>query len=136
MSHISRLQLVVQDEECLKKAIEDLGYTVLDGYFYNYGGSKATTYNGQDVVCGIDTGQGSRRFGFVREKDGSIRLVGDSYNTGLNVSDMQKRIGCRYALHLSAKQLRKQGFTSLGMPQYGGHKKAKGKVTMEFVKSF
>jgi hypothetical protein len=113
---MTRLDLVLTDLDCLKKAIEDLGFTVTDT-IVDYNSRTLTTYNGEEVVCGIRTSGGKQRFGFTKQKDGSFRMVGDSYGTGLNTATLQKQLNGRYVLHKSAKELRKKGFTNIRIPK-------------------
>jgi biotin operon repressor len=116
MSHMTKLELVINDDSCIKKAIEDLGYEVTKDVI-DYYGKRQTSISGSPVVCGMKMPNGTQRFGFIKEKGGQMRLVGDSSGSGVSSATLQKQLGARYALHKSAKELRKRGFTVMSLPK-------------------
>jgi len=116
MSHMTKLDLKIMDEDSLKKALNDLGCEVTN-QVTDYYGSTTQSIGGRPVAFGFKHPKAStNRLGFVKNDDGSLQMAGDTYGTGIPIDQFQTQLGGRYALHYSAKMLRRQGFNIVKMP--------------------
>lgn len=115
MSHIAKFQLSLTDEQRLRTALSAIGCTITEGHFINGyrnmnqgagrtidAQGRVTQWDGKPVVFGFSIqtqGYNSRTetvYGFTRDADGSLCLVGDSYGTGLGTEIVQQAIENSY----------------------------------------
>ena len=99
MSHIAKYTLSITNAEALKHALKSLGCEIFEGKMKNYYGDwitevDNTSYSrdmiGKKIEFGFSITRNGRqidRFGIVKDEDGNMNLVGDSY--GMGISDRE-----------------------------------------------
>jgi hypothetical protein len=117
VSHIAKYNLSLTDERRLRTALAALGCSITEGHFINGYRSmnqgagrtvdaqgRCTQWDGKPVVFGFSvrsqgySGRGTEQtvFGFTRDTDGSLCLVGDDYGLGLGNQMIQQAIENSY----------------------------------------
>lgn len=103
MSHFSKIKIDIRDEECLLKALDDLGYRYqLGGEIRGFGGQRMRV----DVAI---PQEGGYDIGFIREGE-EFRMVADLWGLEVNKDEFLKQVKQRYAYHVVLKQAKTQGF--------------------------
>jgi hypothetical protein len=118
VSHIAAFRLKVDNINRLRLALDMLGCTIHEGKMKNYGGSWITSQSGKEVVLGFGikakTGNYTYdRFGFVKEKDETLALVGDTYGIGRSQEEISGAIENAYinaAVEEAYSDMRMMGF--------------------------
>ncbi len=104
MSHFSKIKAEIRDEECLLKALEDLGYPYQrDATIRGFGGQSMRV----DVAV---PQEGGYDIGFLREGE-EFQMVADLWGLKVNKEEFLQRVQQRHAYHVVLKQAQTQGFT-------------------------
>jgi len=104
MSHFSKIETQLVDEECLKKALEDLGCAFeAGGQVRGYGGQKTRA----DLVIRQEAGYD---IGFVRAGD-RYEMVADLWGLKMDKDEFLQRVVQRYAYHAVMEQAATESFT-------------------------
>lgn len=110
MSHFSKIQTELRDEERLREALDDLGLA------YELGG-KVGGFAGQQAEADIVIRQqGGYDIGFVREGD-EYRMVADLWGLKVDKDEFLQQVVQRYAYRTVLAQARTEGFTVVGEEQ-------------------
>ncbi len=103
MSHFSKIKVEIRDEECLLRALEDLGYRYQrNGEIRGFGGQRMRV----DVAI---PQEGGYDIGFLREGE-EFRMVADLWGLKVDKDEFLQRVKQRYAYHVVLKQAKTQGF--------------------------
>ncbi|MBN1954050.1 MAG: DUF1257 domain-containing protein [Anaerolineae bacterium] len=105
MSHFSRIRTQMVEKEYLKRALEDLGYTVEEGAVAarGYGGRRAQVEMRISPRRGYDIG--------FRRSGGAYEIVADWWGVrGVNRKKLLQQLTQRYAYHAARAKLEEQGF--------------------------
>ncbi len=104
MSHFSKIKAEIRDEECLLRALEDLGYR------YQRGG-EIRGFSGQRMRVDVAIPQeGGYDIGSLREGE-EFRMVADLWGLKVDKDEFLQRVQQRYAYHVVLKQAKTQGFS-------------------------
>lgn len=104
MSHFSKIKVEIHDEECLLKALEDLGYRYQrNAEIRGFGGKRMRV----DIAL---PQEGGYDIGFLREGK-EFRMVADLWGLKVDKDEFLKQVKQRYAYHVVLKQAKTQGFT-------------------------
>ena len=102
MSHFTRIRTQLHDLDAVRRALEDLGYTVGEGSARGFGSQQVAA----DLVVRLD---GSFDIGFQKTKSG-IEMVADFWGIRINREEFLQQITQRYAHITVLDQAEKQGF--------------------------
>lgn len=104
MSHFSKIETELTDEECLKKALADLGYRVeLGGQIRGYHDQRTKA----DLVI---RQEGGYDIGFLLQ-DGQFQMVADLWGLKVDKDEFLQRVKQRYAYHTVLDQAAAEQFT-------------------------
>jgi len=104
MSHFTRVQTKLRNIETVKRAVEDLGYDVVEGgKVRGYGNDRANA----DLVIRL---KGGYDVGFTQNKDGEVMMVADLWGLKIDRTSFLGQITQRYAYHTVVEQAASQGF--------------------------
>ncbi len=108
MSHITIVSdIAITDLDILEEAANRLGYHMKKGTSIRYHGGTQNTAEYIIEVPGTDW-----NIGVVKQKDGSYKLVGDTYgDRGRKVAEAVKKIAQLYTAEATASAARKQGYS-------------------------
>ncbi len=110
MSHFTQIKTRITDFDCLKIALEDMGYS------YKEGEVKVKGWRGkwEKVELSVNTG-GPYGIGFRKNDEGFYEIVADWWGvqtrTGLSQHRFIDRLNQKYAYHKVLTEVRKKGFT-------------------------
>lgn len=137
MSHQVKLaELVFEDLDLLKKAIQDEGLTITDDmYGYGLNWRKGQNYTGlgkkQTLEFGISAEGAQSKCGIVCNEDGTYELVGDTWGVRYKTGSLEVLGSClsqRYRLGQVRKVASAQGWNVVEAPTellgYGTSEKA------------
>jgi len=103
MSHFSKIKVKIHDEECLLKALDDLGYR------YECGG-EIRGFGGRRMRVDIAIPQeGGYDICFLREGE-EFQMVADLWGLKVDKDEFIQQVNQRYAYHVVLKQAKTQGF--------------------------
>lgn len=109
MSHFTRVQTQITDLVCLKKSLDELGYT--------YSTEKKVVRGWQGVSKNADLVVNTRsEFDIgIRKKGKTYEIFADWWGvetkTGLTEKEFIQKLTARYAYHKVIKEVKKKGFT-------------------------
>jgi hypothetical protein len=110
MSHFTQIQTKITDLDCLKTALESMGYTFREGEV------KVKGWRGraEKVELVVNTG-GPYGIGFKKNEEGYYEIVADWWGvqsrTGISQRKFVDRLNQRYAYHKVLTEVRNKGFT-------------------------
>ena len=102
MSHFTRVRTQLHHLDTVRRALEDLGYTVGKGDVRGFGDQHVVA----DLVVRVD---GSHDIGF-RQTRGSVEMVADFWEMNINQQEFLQKVTQRYAHLTVLDQAAKQGF--------------------------
>jgi hypothetical protein len=110
MSHFTKINTKITDLECLKLALEDLGYT------YREGGVRVKGWRGLSEVADVVVETGTPyNIGLRKTTQGVYEIVADWWGvetrTGIVQGKFLKELNQRYAYNKVLTEVRKQGFS-------------------------
>ena len=104
MSHFTKIKVDIRDEDCLLKALEDLGYGyVRDAEIRGFGGQKMRVDIALPQEGGYDIG--------FRRRDEGFEMVADLWGLKVDKDELLHKVQQRYAYHMVLTQAKTQGFT-------------------------
>lgn len=110
MSHFTKINTKITDLECLKLALEDLGYT------YREGGVRVKGWRGltEDADLVVETGT-PYNIGLRKTPQGAYEIVADWWGvetrTGIMQAKFLRELNQRYAYNKVLSEVKKQGFS-------------------------
>ena len=110
MSHFTKINTKITDVECLKLALEDLGYT------YREGKVRVRGWRGlsEEVDLVVETGT-PYNIGLRKTPQGVYEIVADWWGvetrTGIAQARFLRELNQRYAYHKVLTEVKKQGFS-------------------------
>ncbi|MFQ6111965.1 MAG: DUF1257 domain-containing protein [Nitrospinota bacterium] len=110
MSHFTQIQTKITDLNCLKTALEDIGFS------YREGDIKVKGWRGKTEKVELVVNTGSMYgIGFKRNEDGFYEVVADWWGvqsrTGIKQRTFINRLNQRYAYHKVLTEAKNKGFT-------------------------
>jgi hypothetical protein len=102
MSHFTRVRTQLHDLETVRRALEDLGYSVVEGSARGYGDQRAAA----DLVVQMNE---NYDVGFQKTAHG-IEMVADFWGIHINREEFLQRLTQQYAHITVLDQAEKQGF--------------------------
>jgi len=104
MSHFSKIKAELRDEECLLRALDDLGFEYeKNGTVRGFAGQTMRA----DVVI---RQQGGYDLGFIREGE-EFQMAADLWGLKLDKDRFLEQVKQRYACQVVLKQAQTEGFT-------------------------
>lgn len=119
MSHFTKIETQIRDEECLLKALADLGYSEVER------GTDLPLYGYQDdrrpetadvVIRRQHLSVGSNDVGFKRQADGTYQAIVSEFDheRGFLWNQRKNQLLQSYARHRVLKSMAKQGLRLVG----------------------
>lgn len=104
MSHFTKIRVEIRDEDCLLKALEDLGYEYCkNADIRGFGGQRMKV----DIALPQEDGYD---IGFLRKGE-EFEMVADLWGLKVDEGEFLQRVKQRYAYQVVLKQAKTQGFT-------------------------
>jgi len=102
MSHFTRVKTQLKDIEMVKRALEDLGHTIVAGKVRGYGKRKAPA----DFVVRLDD---RYDVGFRQEGD-TVSMIADLWEVPIDADKFLRQVSQRYAYLTVVEQTASQGW--------------------------
>lgn len=107
MSHFTKIRTELRDEQCLLKALEDLGYRYhLDQQIRGWGGQRMRVRVAIPQPNGYDIG--------FQRKDEGFEMVADLWGLKVDKDQFLQQVHQRYAYHVILQQAQTEGFHIVG----------------------